>query len=64
MGRESVKISHPEVGLLGDWKGQGLKNSMVFTWGFVEMVLWFWVSLPFLFLRFFLSQGEWDAEEG
>lgn len=53
MGRESVKISHSEAGLLGEGKGQGLKNSMVFTWGFVEIVLWFWVSLPFLFSWFF-----------
>lgn len=21
-----------------------LKNSLVFSWGFVEMVIWFWVS--------------------
>ena len=21
-----------------------LKNSLVFTWGFVEMLVWFWVS--------------------
>lgn len=24
--------------------GDGLKNSVVFTWGFVEVVTWFWVS--------------------
>lgn len=49
MGREFVKIDHSAAGLLGEGKGQGLKNSMVFTWGFVEMVLWFWVGLPFFF---------------
>lgn len=55
MGREFVKIDHSAAELLGEGKGQGLKNSMVFTWGFVEMVLWFWVGLlfPFSFLFFF-----------
>lgn len=59
MGRE-VKIDHSAAGLLGgvaqEGKGQGLKNSVVFTWGFVEMVLWFWVGLspPFFSLSFFL----------
>jgi len=24
--------------------GDGLKNSVMFTWGFLEMVCWFWVS--------------------
>ena len=23
--------------------GEGLKNRVVFTWGFVEMITWFWV---------------------
>lgn len=23
-----------------------LKNSLVFTWAFVEMLVWFWVSPP------------------
>lgn len=23
--------------------GEGLKNSVVFTWAFVEMITWFWV---------------------
>lgn len=48
MGREFVKIDHSAAGLLGEGKGQGFNNSLVFTWGFVEMVLWFWVGLPFL----------------
>ena len=26
----------------GGW-GEGLKNRVVFTWAFVEMVTWFWV---------------------
>ena len=26
--------------------GSGLRNSMVFTWAFLEMVFWFWVSPP------------------
>ena len=51
MGREVVKIDHLAAGLLGEGKGQGLKNSVVFTWGFVEMVLWFWVGLSFFFLK-------------
>lgn len=25
----------------------GLNNSVVFTWGFVEMLVWFWVSLKY-----------------
>lgn len=49
MGSEVVKIDPSAAGLLGEGKGQGLKNSVVFTWGFVEMVLWFWVGLSFLF---------------
>lgn len=49
MGSEVVKIDYPTAGLLGEGKGQGLKNSVVFTWGFVEMVLWFWVGLSFIF---------------
>lgn len=24
-----------------------LKNSLVFSWGFLEMMVWFWVSLRF-----------------
>lgn len=32
----------------GDTKGKAgwddLKNSLAFTWGFVEMLVWFWVS--------------------
>jgi hypothetical protein len=24
--------------------GDGLRNSMLFTWAFLEMVTWFWVS--------------------
>ena len=24
--------------------GEDLKNSIVFTWGFVEVLCWFWVS--------------------
>lgn len=56
MGREFVKIDHSAAGLLGEGKGQGLKNSMVFTWGFVEMVLWFWVGPSFFFLLFFFSK--------
>lgn len=24
--------------------GDELKNSVVFTWGFVEVICWFWVS--------------------
>ena len=31
------------------WK-EGLCNSVVFTWGFVEMLVWFWVSSGFLLL--------------
>ncbi|KAH0563004.1 hypothetical protein GP486_002437, partial [Trichoglossum hirsutum] len=27
---------------LSSGKGEDLKNSFVFTWGFVEMVSWFW----------------------
>ena len=27
----------------GAYVGEDLKNSFVFTWGFVEMVSWFWV---------------------
>lgn len=52
MGREVDRIDHSAAaaaaaaGLVGEGKGQGLKNSLVFTWGFVEMVLWFWVGLP------------------
>lgn len=57
MGREFVKIDHSAAGLLGEGKGQGLKNSMVFTWGFVEMVLWFWVGPSFFFFfSFFQSK--------
>lgn len=26
----------------GGW-GEGLKNRIVFTWGFIEMMAWFWV---------------------
>lgn len=26
-----------------------LKNSLVFTWGFVEMLVWFWVSEAYAF---------------
>lgn len=34
-----------------------LKNSLVFTWGFVEMLVWFWVSDFYvsLLLRFWAS---------
>ena len=28
----------------------GLNNSVIFTWGFVEMLVWFWVSAPFVSL--------------
>lgn len=28
-----------------------LKNSLVFTWGFVEMLVWFWVSDAYASLR-------------
>lgn len=26
----------------GGW-GEGLQNRIVFTWGFIEMIAWFWV---------------------
>ena len=26
--------------------GDELKNSVVFTWGFLEVICWFWVSDP------------------
>jgi len=26
--------------------GDQLKNSIIFTWGFLEMATWFWVSAP------------------
>lgn len=42
-----------EDGLLGgrpSWKsggvGENLQNSLVFTWGFMETMAWFWVSFP------------------
>lgn len=55
MGREVDRIDHSAAaaGLVGEGKGQGLKNSLVFTWGFVEMVLWFWVGLSYLFFPSF-----------
>lgn len=31
-------------GAVERWGGDELKNSVVFTWGFVEMLCWFWVS--------------------
>jgi len=32
------------AGGYGGWTGLGaLSNGLVFTWGFVEMVWWFWV---------------------
>lgn len=51
MGREVNRIDHSAAaaGILGEGKGKGLNNSVVFTWGFIEMVLWFWVSIPFGF---------------
>lgn len=27
--------------------GENLKNSLVFTWGFVELAMWFWVSTSY-----------------
>lgn len=38
------------LGKEGSFLGGVLCNSVVFTWGFVEMLVWFWVSgclLPF-----------------
>ena len=29
-----------------DSPGASLRNSLVFTWGFVETAAWFWVRLP------------------
>lgn len=43
----------------------GLRNSVVFTWGFGGVVGWFWVSLffsvSFLYIFFFWDRGK---EEG
>jgi hypothetical protein len=39
------------LGKEGSFLGGMLCNSVVFTWGFVEMLVWFWVSgalRPFL----------------
>lgn len=38
----------------------GLKNSVVFTWGFLEMVLWFWVSGSFALSIPVLLSLQWD----
>lgn len=63
MGREVDRIDHSAAaGLLGEGKGEGLKNSVVFTWGFVEMVLWFWVGPFFSFLL--TLRGEELIREG
>jgi Increased loss of mitochondrial DNA protein 1 len=35
------------TGSRGAYVGEDLKNSFVFTWGFVEMVSWFWVRPVF-----------------
>jgi hypothetical protein len=35
----------------GAYVGEDLKNSFVFTWGFVEMVSWFWVCLVLALLE-------------
>jgi len=32
------------MGKEGSFLGAMLCNSVVFTWGFVEMLVWFWVS--------------------
>ena len=34
-------------GLQTRYAGQHLKNSVVFSWGFMELSVWFWVSYPF-----------------
>lgn len=36
------------VGEKPGWNG--LNNSVVFTWAFVEMLVWFWVSLKTYFI--------------
>jgi hypothetical protein len=43
----SVERNRLGRGLLGGgkrWGGDELKNGLVFSWGFVEMLCWFWVS--------------------
>ena len=43
--------------------GDDLKNSLVFTWGFLELVVWFWVSaVVWGFLR--RTRGEGHANIG
>jgi hypothetical protein len=39
-------IFGPKLGVTGYQTGPGeqLKNGLVFTWGFLELGLWFWVS--------------------
>lgn len=41
----------------------GLKNSVVFTWGFVEVVGWFWVSGGFFFHLFSFSKKKYGKRE-
>lgn len=38
-----------EDGMLGETQGAGrfLCNSFVFSWGFMELMIWFWVSTIF-----------------
>ena len=38
----SVKKSRSHEGQLA---GDGLRNSLVLTWSFLEMIIWFWVSV-------------------
>lgn len=42
-----------EDGMLGEAQGAGrfLCNSFVFAWGFLELMIWFWVSMICLGLR-------------
>ena len=33
---------------MGVGEGEGLSNNLIFTWAFVELMMWFWVCCCFV----------------
>lgn len=56
-------------GYVGEGWGEGLKNRVVFTWAFIEMITWFWIFVTLreerrdLVQRMFMKRAKEEEEE-
>jgi len=65
----STSPLYAEKGYVAGGWGEGLKNRVVFTWAFVEMITWFWIFVTLreerrdLVQRMFAKRAAEEEEE-